>query len=80
VLDVTRPDTHVVVIVDGHVRVVDHDAVNEDARRGALALTGDAVEVLEALSVRVPWRQAIPDDRAWLLAGLTEVFESPAPG
>jgi hypothetical protein len=80
VLDVTRPDTHVVVIVDGHVRVVDHDAVNDDARRGALALTGDAVDVLEALSVRVPWRQAIPDDRAWLLAGLTEVFESPAPG
>lgn len=71
VLEVTRPDARVVVLTDGDVRVTDGPTPE-----GALVLIGDAVEVLEALSVRRPWRQAIPEEHAWLLAGLSEVFES----
>lgn len=73
-LELTAPDARVVVTVDDDVRVVEGHAPD-----GALVLSGAAVEVLEALSVRGPWRQPIPDDRAWLLAGLVEVFESSPP-
>jgi hypothetical protein len=70
-VDVTQPGARFVVTVDEHVRVADGDPPP-----GALVLTGDAVEVLEALSVRAPWRQQIPDDDAWLVAGLAEAFEA----
>jgi uncharacterized protein (TIGR03083 family) len=70
-VDVTRPAARFLVVVDDQVRVTAAD----DPPKGALVLTGDAVEVLEALSVRAPWRQQIPDDEAWLVAGLAEVFE-----
>ena len=70
-LVVRRPAARVVVTVDDVVRVAEGDAPE-----GALVLTGDAVDVLEALSVRAPWRQPISNDKAWLLTGLTEVFES----
>jgi uncharacterized protein (TIGR03083 family) len=70
-VDVTRPDARFVVTVDDHVHVADGDPPP-----GALVLTGDAVEVLEALSVRAPWHQPIPDDDAWLVNTLAEVFES----
>jgi uncharacterized protein (TIGR03083 family) len=74
-LEVTRPDARVVVIVDADVRVVDGDAPED-----ALVLTGDAVDLLDALSVRAPWSQPIPADQAWLLSGLPEVFDAPLPG
>jgi uncharacterized protein (TIGR03083 family) len=74
-LDVTRPDARVVVVVDDDVHV-SHGEVPE----GALVLSGDAVELLDALSVRAPLNQSIPDDKAWLVAGLTEVFEAAPPG
>jgi uncharacterized protein (TIGR03083 family) len=70
-VDVTKPDARFVVTVDGHVRVADGHPPP-----GALVLTGDAVEVLESLSIRAPWRQSIPDDDAWLVAGLADVFEA----
>lgn len=70
-LEVTRPEARVVVRVDDHVAVGDGD-VPEDA----VVVTGDAVEVLEALSVRAPLPQSVPADKAWLVAGLSEVFES----
>jgi len=76
VVDVTDPDAGITVIVDGDVRVT--ECSPGEALRDALVLTGDAVDVLEALSVRVPWRQAIPDEHAWMLAGLTDVFETVA--
>ena len=69
-VEVTRPDVRFVVTVDDQVRVTDGAPP-----LGALVLTGDAVEVLESLSVRAPWRQPIPDDDAWLVAGLAAVFE-----
>jgi uncharacterized protein (TIGR03083 family) len=74
-LDLTGPDAHVVVTVGDDVRVGEGDAPDD-----ALALTGDAVDVLEALSVRAPWKTPIPDNKAWLLAGLADVFESTPPG
>jgi uncharacterized protein (TIGR03083 family) len=73
-LALTAPDARVIVTVDDDVRVIDGDAPD-----GALVLSGSAIEVLEALSVRAPWRQPIPDDKAWLLAGLVDVFESSPP-
>jgi uncharacterized protein (TIGR03083 family) len=73
-LVVEQPTARVVVTVDGDVRVT-----GGDAPEGALVLTGHAVDVLEALSVRGPWRQPIPQDQAWLLEGLAEVFETAHP-
>ncbi|HEX7165587.1 MAG TPA: maleylpyruvate isomerase family mycothiol-dependent enzyme [Acidimicrobiales bacterium] len=70
-LVVERPAARVVVAVDGDVYVHGGDAPDD-----ALVLTGGAVDVLEALSVRASWREAIPQEHAWLLAGLSEVFEA----
>lgn len=74
-LEVTRPTAGIVVRVDDHVSIE-----NGDAPEGAFVLTGDAVELLDALSVRVPLRQSVPADREWLVAGLGEVFESTMAG
>lgn len=75
-LDLHDPDlTVLVTVADDCVSVT-----TADAPAGALVLRGPALDVLEALSVRAPWRQPIPPDQAWLVAGLAEVFEStPAP-
>jgi uncharacterized protein (TIGR03083 family) len=70
-LAVERPDTRVVVEVTDDVFVAHGDGTDD-----ALVLTGAAVDVLEALSVRAPWRQPIPDDQAWLVSGLSQVFEA----
>jgi uncharacterized protein (TIGR03083 family) len=70
-VDVTRPDARFVVTVDDSVHVDDGEAPPS-----ALVLTGDAVEVLESLSIRSPWRQPIPEADAWLVTGLAEVFEA----
>lgn len=68
-VEVTRPDARFVVTVGDHVHVADGDPPES-----ALVLSGDAVDVLEALSVRAPWRQPIPDDDAWLVTTVAEVF------
>ena len=70
-LELTRPDTRVVVTVDDEVHVAEGDAP-----AGALVLRGSAVDVLEALSIRARWQQPIADDQAWMLSGLAEAFES----
>ena len=75
VLDVTRPSGRVVVEVDDGVRVG-----GGDAPEGAFVIAGDAVDLLEALSVRAPWPQPVPEEHAWLVTGLVEVFESAPPG
>jgi uncharacterized protein (TIGR03083 family) len=72
-ITVTRPDGRLVVTSGGDVRVGEGDPPS-----GALVLTGGAVDLLEALSVRAPWPQAIPDDMAWLVMGLSAVFETAA--
>ena len=70
VLDVTGPDARVVVTVSDHVAVTCGSAPD-----GTVAVAGDAVELLEALSVRAPWPCALPDEHARLFAVLAEVFE-----
>lgn len=71
VLDVSEPTARIVVSIDDQVVVGEGDVPDD-----ALVLTGEAVELLEALSVRVPLRQPVPADQAWLVTGLSEVFES----
>ena len=73
---VTDPDLAFVVEVDGRAAV--REATSEaDAESGADAvLRGDAVEVLEGLSMRTPLTQQVPDAAAWLLRGLATVFDA----
>jgi uncharacterized protein (TIGR03083 family) len=59
------------------VQVGERAAVHSGASAGAdLTLTGDAVELLEALSVRAPLLQSIPSASSWLLAGLLQIFDA----
>lgn len=41
-----------------------------------LTLTGDAVGLIEALSVRRPFDRPLPAETAWMVSGLPEVFEA----
>ena len=71
-IDATGPD--VVVVVDIGEEVV----VRAGAARAPtveLRLAGDAVELLEALSVRRPLTQLIPADSVWMLRGLSDTFD-----
>ena len=70
-LEVERPAARIVVTVRDDVHVTEGDAPD-----GAVVLRGDAVDLAEALSVRSPLRQSVPDDQAWLVAGLATVFDS----
>ena len=52
-----------------------------EVRRGRsddadLELTGDALPVLEALSIRRPLDQAIDPDSAWMIDGLAAQFDA----
>ena len=76
----TRPGAIAVEATDPDVRfVVD---VGEsvvvragEAPAGALHLTGPAVELVEALSFRVPLPCPVADEHRWLLKGLAGVFD-----
>lgn len=71
-IDATGPD--VVVVVDiGEQVVVRAGAAG--APTAELRLAGDAVELLEALSVRRPLTQLIPVGSAWMLRGLSDTFD-----
>lgn len=71
-IDATGPD--VVVVVDiGDQVVVRAGAAG--APTAELRLAGDAVELLEALSVRRPLTQLIPADSVWMLRGLSDTFD-----
>jgi uncharacterized protein (TIGR03083 family) len=69
-LVVTDPD--VAVTIDAGPTVVIRD---EPPSAGTPTITGDAVEVLEALSYRAPISHDLGPDHAWLLSGLAEVFD-----
>lgn len=73
VVDVVGPDDRIVIEVDDQ-RVRIHGG---DAPEGALQLRGDAVALVELLSVRDPGVDA-PDGLAWLIDGLAEVFDQPS--
>jgi cyanate lyase len=40
-----------------------------------LGLHGDAVDLIEMLSVRQPFNQSIPAEADWMLRGITEIFD-----
>jgi uncharacterized protein (TIGR03083 family) len=69
-VEATEPDIRVVVEVGETVVVRSGDAPSD-----ALLLSGPAVELLEALSFRVPMPCPVADDHQWLLGGLAEVFD-----
>jgi hypothetical protein len=73
-IDVSDPDAHVVVELAGGAVAVRAG----EAPSGAAVLRGRAVHVLEMLSIRVPFDQAIPDDARWMVQGLADVSESTA--
>jgi uncharacterized protein (TIGR03083 family) len=73
VVDATEPDTTVVVDVDDVVR-----AHGGPAPAGALPVTGPAVALVEAFSVRGPFPSSDTPTDSWLLRGLADAF-TPAP-
>ena len=71
-IHVTDPDLDVVVDVGDDVLVRSGEAEVE------LTLTGDAVGLLEALSIRAPLDQAVPPSASWMVSGLAEAFATEA--
>jgi uncharacterized protein (TIGR03083 family) len=72
-VEATDPDVRFVVEVGESVLVR-----AGDAPAYGLCLTGPAVELVEALSFRVPLPCPVADDHQWLLSGLAEVFDREA--
>jgi len=73
-LRATDPDLAFVVEVDGRVTV--RDGAPTPADPIDLTLTGGAVDLVEALSMRRPLDADVPADAAWLVQGLADVFET----
>jgi uncharacterized protein (TIGR03083 family) len=69
-VDVTGPELCFVVDIGDRV------AVRAGSARADLRLTGDAVDLLEALSRRRPLDQSIPVGSSWMLGGLAEAFDA----
>jgi uncharacterized protein (TIGR03083 family) len=72
-LETSAPDATIVVEVGDAARVR-----GGPVPAGASVLSAPAVALLEAFSVRAPFPVAVSDDDAWLVSGLSEVFESTA--
>ncbi len=70
-VEATTPDVKFAVDIGDHV------AVGASSTEPDLRLTGDAVELLEALSIRKPLAQPIPAKYAWMVSGLAELFDAP---
>lgn len=68
-VEVSAPDTAFVVDVGDHVHV------RTGSSNADLLLTGRAVDLVEALSIRAPLNQSIPADLNWMVSGLAEVFD-----
>lgn len=72
-IEATEPDISISVDIGNRV------AVSADSDKAAdLLLTGDAVELVEALSIRQPLARSIRADTMWMVSGLAEVFDVPA--
>lgn len=69
-VEATDPDVELVVEV-GESVVIRAGVAPADA----LHLVGPAVELVEALSFRLPLRCAVADEHRWLLGGLAEAFD-----
>lgn len=68
----TDPEARFVVEADGHVVV--RPGTAPDA---AIRLVGEAVGLVEALSLRRPLDASVPEGAAWLVEGLASAFEVP---
>lgn len=71
-IKVTSPDISFVVEIGEQAAVTTGATTNPD-----LLLTGDAVALLEALSIRRPLDQEVPTHVAWMVNGLAETFDAP---
>lgn len=58
-----------------HVAIGDDVAVTDRASGSDFALSGKAVDLLEALSIRAPLDAVVPDDLGWAFSGLRTVFD-----
>lgn len=65
----TTPDLSFVV------EITDRIVVRDGTASAGLTLTGDAVDLVEALSFRAPLDQPIPAGSSWMLRGLSEAFD-----
>ncbi|HZN13144.1 MAG TPA: maleylpyruvate isomerase N-terminal domain-containing protein [Acidimicrobiales bacterium] len=70
VVDATGPETH--FVIDAGESVVVRGG---DAPADALRITGSCVDLVEALSFRVPFPAGVGEETRWLFAGLGTVFE-----
>jgi len=73
-INVTQPSMYAVVEVGDRVHVCCAAAIAPD-----VTLIGSAVALLEALSIRMPLQQSIPEEHRWMLTGLAEVFDVAQP-
>ena len=79
VVEATEPEARVVVEVadaaagTGGVQVHDRPV---DAAEVTYTLRGRAADLVEALSIRAPLTQTVPDEHAWLVRSLAVAFES----
>jgi uncharacterized protein (TIGR03083 family) len=71
VVEGSDPDIALTVEVGDSVLVRDGSAADPDLR-----LTGESIELLEALSIRRPLDQPVPPEATWLVSGLAEVFDA----
>ena len=69
----TDPELAVVVEIDGRA------AVRSGHADADFQLDGDAVELVEALSIRRPLDRPIPASVSWMLRGLYEAFDAEQP-
>jgi len=74
VVDAVDPTVQLTVTVGSTVELRDGLPAHEPAVR----LTGAAVDLLEALSVRAPFAPELPDEHRSLLGGLAAAFDRPA--
>jgi uncharacterized protein (TIGR03083 family) len=65
-----RPDARFTIDVGARV-VVHHGAPPDDA----LVLSGDAVDLVEALSFRAPLEHSVDESDRWMLDGLAQAFD-----
>ncbi|HYN34168.1 MAG TPA: maleylpyruvate isomerase family mycothiol-dependent enzyme [Ilumatobacteraceae bacterium] len=75
-LHATDPDADVLVEIGDHVVVTDV-VVTDEAVDADLVLSGPAADMVDMLSIRRPVDQVIPSEVAWMLEGLSTVFDNP---
>jgi uncharacterized protein (TIGR03083 family) len=70
-IEATEPQVTAVIRIGDRVEL----HTGADTAPADLRLTGSAVELLEALSIRTPLLQHVPAATAWMIRGLSETFD-----